>query len=75
MSVPVDSDGIARATFLVTKSGANFVNLLPPTSGFQLITINGINDGAPYSIARRLLIQRNTAAEVRGRVASGAVEE
>jgi protocatechuate 3,4-dioxygenase beta subunit len=53
LTAPVDSDGIARATFLVTKSGANFVDIQPPTPITpRLVTITGVNDGAPFAIAQ-----------------------
>jgi protocatechuate 3,4-dioxygenase beta subunit len=53
LTAPVDSDGIARATFLVTKSGANFVDIQPPTPiTHRLVTITGVNDGAPFAIAQ-----------------------
>jgi hypothetical protein len=53
LSVPVDSDGTARATFLVTKSGANFVDIQPPAPiPHTLVTVNGINDGFPTAITQ-----------------------
>jgi protocatechuate 3,4-dioxygenase beta subunit len=49
----VDSDGIARATFLVTKSGSNFVDIQPPSPlTHRLVTIIGVNDGSPYAITQ-----------------------
>lgn len=53
ISVPVDSDGVALATFLVTMSGSNFVDIQPPSpTPHKLITIKGINDGSPFAITQ-----------------------
>ncbi|HMA04386.1 MAG TPA: Ig-like domain-containing protein [Methanomicrobiales archaeon] len=53
LTAPVDSGGIAHATFLVAQSGANFVNIQPPSPiPSRLITITGINDGSPYAITQ-----------------------
>ena len=53
LSVPVDSDGVARVTFLVTKAGVNFVDIQPPAPiSHRLVTITGINDGSPYAITQ-----------------------
>ncbi|HVN65299.1 MAG TPA: Ig-like domain-containing protein [Methanomicrobiales archaeon] len=53
LTVPVDSGGVARATFLVARSGNNYVDIQPPSPvSHKLITIYGVNDGAPYSITQ-----------------------
>ena len=53
LTVPVDSDGVARATYLVTKSGTNFVDIQPPAPILhKLIIITGTNDGSPYAITQ-----------------------
>jgi hypothetical protein len=53
LSVPVDSGGIARATFLVTRAGANYVDIQAPSPiTHKLITITGVNDGSPYAISQ-----------------------
>jgi hypothetical protein len=51
LTVPVDSDGIAEATYIVTNAGPNYVDIQPPAPIFhRLITITGVNNGLPYSI-------------------------
>jgi protocatechuate 3,4-dioxygenase beta subunit len=53
LTVPVDSGGFARATYLVTRSGANFVDIQPPAPIYHtLITITGINDGSPFTLSQ-----------------------
>ena len=53
LTVPVDSDGFVRATYLVTKSGTNFVDIQPPAPILhKLIIITGTNDGSPYAITQ-----------------------
>ena len=53
LSVPVDSGGVAQVTFLVTRAGANYVDIQPPSPiTHRLITINGVNDGSPYAITQ-----------------------
>jgi len=55
LSVPVNSDGIADVTYLVTKAGSNFVDIQPPAPIFhRLITITGVNDGSPYAISQAI---------------------
>lgn len=53
LTVPVNSDGIAEVTYLVTKAGSNFVDIQPPGNIFhRLITITGVNDGSPFAIGQ-----------------------
>ncbi|MDD1662883.1 MAG: Ig-like domain-containing protein, partial [Methanomicrobiales archaeon] len=53
LSVPVDADGIAQVTYLVTTAGSNFVDIQPPAPiSHRLFTITGINDGSPYAITQ-----------------------
>ncbi|HTY53112.1 MAG TPA: Ig-like domain-containing protein [Methanomicrobiales archaeon] len=55
ITVPVNSEGIAEATFFVTRAGSNFVDIQPPAPIFhRLITITGVNDGSPYAITQAI---------------------
>ncbi|HXW98170.1 MAG TPA: Ig-like domain-containing protein [Methanomicrobiales archaeon] len=55
VTVPVDANGVVQASFLVAKSGTNFIDIQPPTPIIhKLISINGINDGAPYTISQAI---------------------
>jgi hypothetical protein len=55
LTVPVNSEGIAGVTYFVTKSGSNYVDIQPPAPiVHRLITITGVNDGSPYSIAQAI---------------------
>ncbi|HUK38393.1 MAG TPA: Ig-like domain-containing protein [Methanomicrobiales archaeon] len=51
LTVPVDANGAVQVSFLVAKSGTNFIDIQPPSPVLhKLISINGVNDGPPYSI-------------------------
>ncbi|HVP24726.1 MAG TPA: Ig-like domain-containing protein [Methanomicrobiales archaeon] len=55
LTVPVNSEGIAEVTCYITKSGSNYVDIQPPAPIFhRLITITGVNDGAPYAISEAI---------------------
>ena len=55
ITVPLDSTGSAEVTYLVASPGSNFVSIQPPAPIFyRLITINGVNNGSPFSISQAI---------------------